>query len=527
MKVNLNSSLIQIFINIEGDEKMSQTLEIHNEPNAQELWAGIGGHFDNLGQIINEFLDNSISNFIGNTDILNSRNILITLEELESGNVGVTIEDTGTGIKDLNDAFTLGCQSAGESPLNEHGFGLKHALASANPKNDSWEICTRTEEDKNNSQFKRIFAPYEIKDFSGEICSGEQWPGQYTGTGTYVYFECSRDMYNTISRGLKGGISAFETIADVLCEDLGFVYAGVIHSGLVSITLELKPLGGTPISIAVGAVDPNWAESLEPGDGEVPYDLGGGEVTIDYSFGRINDTLERKKFDNSTTRKYYRCNMSSSGVEIRINGRVLCYNLFKEIWGMEKHNSYNNLLVTINLKSKSKQALPRTRTSKNGLREGDEKLEHLYKWIRTYMSVPKKDVSMVDHETEYFEILKEIREKSSLDSSLQIELEKPVFTQTGNSKDRVRIDMFEVSLNYRNIYEGKKGATTSKDVYQLRMYWDGLVYDGISPTNGILVANEHPESVNELIQIVNTMKDAEGNKYNFTTKTWDELLPNM
>lgn len=505
---------------------MLSQLEIKNEPNAEELWAGIGGHFDNLGQIINEFLDNSISNFIGNKEILNMRHILIKLEELDSG-VCVTIEDTGTGIKNLDEAFTLGCQSAGESPLNEHGFGLKHALASANPENDSWEISTRTEEDIKNSQFKKISAPYKIKDFSGEICSGDQWPGRYNEPGTIVRFFCSEEMYRTIARGLRGGISSFTTIADVLCEDLGFVYAGVIRSASATIDLELKTAVGDTISIGVGAVEPNWGDSLDPGQNSVEEELGEGKVTIEYRFGRMNDKKDRVKFDNTTTRKYYRCNMSSSGVEIRINGRVLCYNLFKEIWGIEKHNSYNNLLVTINLKSKCKESLPRTRTSKNGLREGDEKLEKLYKWIKKYMKEPKKDVSMADHETEYFDILKETREKNNPDPNKLIETEKDVFTKTGNRKDRVRIDMYEVTLGHTNVYEGKKDTTTSKDVYQLRMYWDGLVYDGVTPTDGILVAKNHPASVKELIEIVNKMKDADGNNYNFTTKTWDELLPNM
>ena len=38
--------------------------------------------FDNLGQIINEFLDNSISNFAGNR--CETRNIIIRLKELEA-----------------------------------------------------------------------------------------------------------------------------------------------------------------------------------------------------------------------------------------------------------------------------------------------------------------------------------------------------------------------------------------------------------------------------------------------------------
>lgn len=72
-----------------------------------------------------------------------TRNIIIYLKELDSeGDVEVVIEDSGTGIKRLDEAFTLGSRLAAESPLNEHGFGLKHALASANPANDSWKIFT-------------------------------------------------------------------------------------------------------------------------------------------------------------------------------------------------------------------------------------------------------------------------------------------------------------------------------------------------------------------------------------------------
>ena len=65
--------------------------------------------------------------------------------------------------------------------------------------------------------------------------------------------------------------------------------------------------------------------------------------------------------------------------------------------------------------------------------------------------------------------------------------------------------------------------TTSKDVYQLRMYWDGLIFDKVTPNNGILVANYHPDSVKDLIQIVNTMKDANGNNYHLEAKTWSEV----
>ena len=497
---------------------MSEKIPINNEPRAPELWSGIGGHFDDLTQILNEFIDNSISNFSANN--LYNKNILILIKE-HPNEFEIIIEDTGTGIKNLDNAFTLGCQLSRESPINEHGFGFKHALASANPEKNNWEICTRTKEDLENHQYKKISAPYKIKDFSATLEADSSWPGQYNGTGTIIKFTCTKEMYKTIARGFKESDKSFLNIADILCEELGFVYAGIIHSGLAYITLEIITLNGTHITRSVGALTPNWGDSISPGKGVDIVDLGGGFVKIEYSFGYLNEPAKRIAFNNATSRKYYQRNMASSGVEIRINGRLLCYNLFKEVWGREKHNSYNNLLVTINLVSDNLGSLPKTRTSKNGFREGDEKLDALYSWIRKRMKDPPKNT--IVREPSYFQLLRDLKLRYNADPNKIVETEKFVFTTTGNRKDLVRIDLFELVNDKITIYEGKKNYTTSKDVYQLIMYWDGLVYDGVSPDIGILGASYHPESVKVLLESANAKLDAHGNHYHFEAKTWAEV----
>ena len=502
-----------------------EKLTIKNNPTADELWAGIGGHFDSLGQILNEFFDNSISNFEGNNTMY--RQIVLKMTELSAdGDIEIQIIDTGTGIKDLDKAFTLGSKRAAESPLNEHGFGLKHALASANPDNNAWMISTRNEEDASKNVFKRINAPYKIGAFEADIIDNETWQGPFS-TGTIVQFKCAREMYTTIARGIPGGMKNFMPVANVLHEDIGFTYSGILKENKATISMVLVDCNGNTNNYQIGAVEPNWEKYIKPSSGTEKVNLGGGEVEIEYEFGQISDKPARKDFDNNTTRKYYKKSMSSSGVEIRINGRVLCSNLFKEIWGVEKHNSYNSLLVTINLKSTNVDALPKTRTSKNGLREGDIRLEKLYSWIRSNMKDPIKDVSLATHETDLFEEVKKQMLQYNPDPNKVIETEMYVFTNTGNQKDKVRINLYTKSIDGITIYEGKRENTTSKDIYQLRMYWDGLVFDGITPNKGFLVAESHPASVISLIAIVNSMKDANGNNYNFGIKTWKDLGLNI
>ncbi len=506
---------------------MSNTVTetIYNQPDVHELWAGIGGHFDSLGQIINEFVDNSISNFDANNPL--QKNIAISLRELESGKVEVTIEDTGTGIKDLNIAFTLGGRGSAESPFNEHGFGMKHALASANPSDDNWEIYTKNDDDAKNNRYRVIGAPYKIGEYEIKIVDANEneWPGVYSHkTGTLVRFVCSREMYRTIYKRATD----FVKIADALMEDLGFTYANILSSGRASILLRALPYGNEEKDGNVGALEPSWENYISPSCGTEKIDLGGGMVELEYKFGRFYELDERQLFNNKTANRHYKHSMTSSGVEVRLNGRIICSNLFREVWDIEKHNSFNNFLVQINIKSDRTEALPETRTSKNGLREGDEKLEELYHWIRSKMSKPPKDMSFADHETDMFTRLKEMFEKTrgaaatQQNKSYVCNTEMHVFN-TGNSKDKVRIDLYESMGDQNFVYEGKIDSTTSKDVYQLRMYWDGLVYDGITPTQGFLVAKEHPDSVKNLIGIVNTMEDANGNGYNLKEVTWEDL----
>ncbi len=506
---------------------MENTQIIHNQPDVKEIWSGIGGHFDSLGQIINEFVDNSISNFDANSPI--QKNICIQLREIEKdGNVEVIIEDTGTGISNLDAAFTLGGRAGAESPLNEHGFGMKHALATANPENNSWAIYTKNLEDAKNNRFRLIEAPYAIGEYQIKVMdsSTEEWPGVYSlKTGTLVKFICSREMYRTIYKLATN----FVSIADALAEDLGFTYANIIADGRASILLRIIPRDGESKDANVGAMMPTWEQYIEPGSGIEQIDLGGGNIKLQYEFGIFSELGERAPFDNKTSKRHYKHSMLSSGVEIRLNGRIICSNLFYEIWGIEKHNSYNNFLAKLNLISDSSEALPKTRTSKNGLREGDEKLETLFRWIRAKVNKPPKDMSFATHETDLFEKLKEIRERSvgmmarEKNESYSCKTEMHAFMRSGNASDKIRIDLFESIGKNNYVYEGKADTTTSKDVYQLRMYWDGLVYDGIIPSKGYLVAKEHSESVLDIIGIVNTMEDANGNSYNFEAITWESL----
>ena len=106
-----------------------EQFELDNTPDAENLWKAIGGSFSNISQAINEFVDDSISNFrrnCGNAAMI--RTVRLTLNAYGEM-VNITVEDGGTGIRNLSNAMTLAGQAGRETPLNEHGYGLKHGLA--------------------------------------------------------------------------------------------------------------------------------------------------------------------------------------------------------------------------------------------------------------------------------------------------------------------------------------------------------------------------------------------------------------
>src|SRR5699024_1892334 len=125
-----------------------------------------------------------------------------------------------------------------------------------------------------------------------------------------------------------------------------------------------------------------------------------------------------------------------------------------------------------------------TTTTKAGFRQDDTKLNIIYDWIRSKYPEPKSRASSAKDEIDLFKQLEEFKYKAytDLDSSLKIEREMYAFTSVN---EKIRIDLYQSLQNKTTIYEGKKDKTTPLDVYQLLMYWDGLVMDNTPVHEGI------------------------------------------
>lgn len=92
----------------------------------------------------------------------------------------------------------------------------------------------------------------------------------------------------------------------------------------------------------------------------------------------------------------------------------------------------------------------------------------------------------------------------------------------------IKVDLLQTGPNKEvHIYEVKKrrlAAPSPMDVYQLVMYWDGLVEGGYWPKLGTLLAMQKSEKVDRLIKYWNTRKDKKGRRYNLVVFTFLEFL---
>lgn len=139
---------------------------IHNNPTGYGLFAGIGDNFNSAAQAICELADDAISNLRANSDDPDlSMTIVVSFENLGDA-VEIGVVDGGTGITNLDSALTIACRDGAQTPLNEHGFGLKHALASCDSSpSQQWSIRTRTKKDAAANQYFTVdgTSDYEIK----------------------------------------------------------------------------------------------------------------------------------------------------------------------------------------------------------------------------------------------------------------------------------------------------------------------------------------------------------------------------
>ncbi len=320
-------------------------------------------------------MDNAISSIKANGG---SGEVILRLTD-GGDYVDISVYDSGTGISDLGAALTISGRGGAQSPLNEHGCGLKNALSYLCEEVEVWLLESRTKEDAAADRYRCVSAPYAAIDRKMRAKVHQGNGAILHETGTTIRVRCSKEKFESLKPATKRAKATSVSCAATskrnsptpMRPSLPRPHHHRRHLPRAERSRELPSarsarasLGGRP--------------GGDAGDGA---DFGGGKVTIRCCYG----TIEADK-ENAT---YYKGNMASSGLEIRINGRCIERGLYSKVFGKALHPSCNRFLAQIDLRGEDGIAFPATETTKNAFVEGDARTQALFRWIRANVRRPE------------------------------------------------------------------------------------------------------------------------------------------
>ncbi len=484
----------------------------------ENYWIGLGKQELDFHQALGELIDNCISaTALDDEKDMIPFKIEIQLEQ-KGDLVEVNIVDNGIGMSEkelIDEIFSPGGRGNNSGALNEHGFGLKHSLCVLTAGNKlDWTIITRDSDALMRDEIYKVSGPFSLG-MKLELATKDELTNNnffnIPQTGTRINFETTFDYFSTIyNRG-----RVFNTLVDRLMEHLGVMYREYLKSDFNKLNIYYKNS------------DEIW-ERRKILPIEICYDSSGcTEYTIEVwgDRGSANAIYRVGKLDkeatvNKSTEKpyplkiYYQGNQSTQGVDLVVRGRVIKPHLLTEIWGKERHNTANEFTGEIILTD----SRFKTVNNKTALDPNDLYTINLFHQLREENQYRIESVTNKRTEDEYTKIY-EIRLKSMFRGST-VNRNHPIFSGSG-----VKIDLYLKEKNGDiTIHEFKAKTATPIDVYQLLMYWDGVVKDeNKSPICGILVANKIPGSVRNIISDANKRNDALGNAYYIESKTLEDL----
>jgi hypothetical protein len=212
---------------------------------------------------------------------------------------------------------------------------------------------------------------------------------------------------------------------------------------------------------------------------------------------------------------YYKHNERTQGVDVAVRNKVILTHQLEQLWPDQIRRRERNYFVgelilegdafsTVNNKTNVDPHNPFWIRVREQLNERAELLPPGY-------SVGREEAAIRDTLCELLE---------TFDTGSKAQKNYPVWAGAGVKADIVHEGPRGTWLD---VYEIKDEKAGPQDVYQLIMYWDGLVNDGKRPRRGRLVAESAPDSVLNLIEHWRGRNDLKGNTYNVEFKAISDL----
>jgi hypothetical protein len=453
-------------------------------------------------QCLSELIDNAIAASLPKRKF----RVDIALQENKSHHdiYDVLIADSGSGmsLEHIKQALQVGESATGSNRLNEHGVGLKNALATLSRGDGPWCIWTKPE--KGGTAYK-VEGPFQPEMTIEEVHSFPHFgilPGDYS---TIIQVPVSLSTIQNV-QGRGKPAKDISKLCEWLIEHLGVTYRGYLtpgkEDGEIWILLEDHQWQVPPVYVPFRHTT---TVSFDVGLGGTPY-------TLEYEWGIVDAEKRDVIVGGKKARVYYQQNITTQGVDIRLGKRVLSTKEFENIWkDVARHNQYNDFVGELRIPELPRGVLT-TRPDKTNFNLGDLNWSDVFQELEKHR--PPKSLRIVTEE--------------ELKRQLIVALgalypEDNIFNDVRVWPTRTPIDVYrETCEGEIFLYSIKSNAGSAEHLYQLKMFWDGLVVDRRKPRHpveAILVAKDFSKDLAEMAKAMNEMRpQPHSMPYKFTIK---------
>ncbi|MGH9714544.1 MAG: ATP-binding protein [Candidatus Acidiferrales bacterium] len=450
-------------------------------------------------QCVSELVDNAIAACPTNKKF--KIDLIFLTSPGDNDHADLYIADNGGGMSlvHLGKALQLGESATTESRLNEHGFGLKNALATLSGGNGPWKIWTRGA----GGPVLTVEGPFTsemvIRD-DEDFPTDAFLPADFS---TLIKVNVKTSFIQT-AQGRGAPATDLNALRDWIVEHLGVLYRGYL--GQDEETFETR--GVIVVSIGTNSVQVLPVE-IPFGNREVKYfdvEIGGKVQHIQYRYGTLDEEKRDKLIKGKKAKFYYQQNQPTQGIDIRLGKRVIATRQFETIWNISRHNSFNDFVGELLIPDLPRGVLSTTNT-------------------KTDFNLDDPDWGKIFGKLKDFPPVKEIRQKTETEVRdkwiRMLNATNPEDTVTNERSvwpTGTRIDVYRKTPQQKVIiYELKVTSGSPIHLYQLKMYWDGLVIDTKEqPSEAILLVDSFEPALEQMANMMNQLTPPNNTKpYNF------------
>lgn len=411
----------------------------------------------------------------------------------------MAVADWGRGmdLDALQNALQLGSLPTGSDRLNEHGYGLNNALACLTGGSGEWCVYTRIEPGK----YYKVSGPFDLI-MNVELVDTLDLPKgmnlHWSEPSTVVCVRSPMAIARTMQRQGNRRGTDLASLSAWLVEHLGVAYRGYLE--LDSQTLEPSAKIAVTVGDSTVLVPPIHVPMMMTRTEYFQVELGGQVVPLTYVYG-VLDRLQRDCLvQGGKARYYYQGSQPTQGIDIRLGKRVIATAQLSEIWQREdgkplsRHNSYNDFVGELLIPELPRGVLA-TLTNKTGVDRNDPEWVKVFEALAAYPPVKNaQSAGEKELRLRWMRMLKATNPEDDVTGEVTV-------WPTGT-----RIDVTDQNKSGKcDIYELKAGKGEPQDLYQLRMYWDGLVLSGVQPTRGVLLAAGFAEHMAAMVPLLNAL----------------------